>query len=378
MRVAYKISFIFFIFFIFYSCSPTKYVGKDEYLLDRVKVKVDDYKLNRSDLKRNIRQKPNTRILGVARFHLGLYNLSGRNEKKKFNQWLRRIGDAPVIYDPFMTQRSASQIELYLHNKGFYDAQVTDTVFYKKKKALVEYYVKVGPVTRIQEVKFDDRRGRENLIAEESGLMANFRRDTVNTLLEKDSSLDLDVLDDERERITKMLRERGYFNFSKNFIQFFADTTSVAKENMAKVFVRVVENAVDSNAYRRYFVRNISVNFDYDPMLTAEQVDSMYNMLYYNGYNILYRDKLKIKPKMIIETIQLQQMELYDARRVIDTYVRLQALNLFKMVNIDFKEVESDGDVKALDCVIQLSPVKRQSYNVFLEGTHNSAGNLSS
>ena len=45
--------------------------------------------------------------------------------------------------------------------------------------------MKVGPVTRIQEVKFDDRRGRENLIAEESGLMANFRRDTVNTLWRK-------------------------------------------------------------------------------------------------------------------------------------------------------------------------------------------------
>ena len=376
MRVAYKISFIFFIFFIFYSCSPTKYVGKDEYLLDRVKVKVDDHKLNRSDLKRNIRQKPNTRILGVARFHLGLYNLSGRNEKRKFNQWLRRIGEAPVIYDPFTTQRSVSQIELYLHNKGFYKVEVSDTIFYKKKKAIVEYHVKMGPVTRIQEVRFDHKEGgRANQIAVESGLMANFRRDTVNTLLEKGAPLDLDVLDDERERITKMLREKGYFNFSKNFIQFFADTTSVTSENMAKVFVRVVENAVDSNAYRRYFVRNISVNFDYDPMLTAEQVDSMYNTLYYNGYNILYKDKLKIKPKMIIETIQLQQMELYDARRVIDTYVRLQALNLFKMVNIDFKEVESDGDVKALDCVIQLSPVKRQSYNVFLEGTHNS-GNM--
>lgn len=342
MRVAYKISFIFFIFFIFYSCSPTKYVGKDEYLLDRVKVKVDDHKLNRSDLKRNIRQKPNTRILGVARFHLGLYNLSGRNEKRKFNQWLRRIGEAPVIYDPFTTQRSVSQIELYLHNKGFYKVEVSDTIFYKKKKAIVEYHVKMGPVTRIQEVRFDHKEGgRANQIAVESGLMANFRRDTVNTLLEKGAPLDLDVLDDERERITKMLREKGYFNFSKNFIQFFADTTSVTSENMAKVFVRVVENAVDSNAYRRYFVRNISVNFDYDPMLTAEQVDSMYNTLYYNGYNILYKDKLKIKPKMIIETIQLQQMELYDARRVIDTYVRLQALNLFKMVNIDFKEVES-------------------------------------
>jgi len=282
MRVAYKISFIFFIFFIFYSCSPTKYIGKDEYLLDRVKVKVDDYKLNRSDLKRNIRQKPNTRILGVARFHLGLYNLSGRNEKKKFNQWLRRIGEAPVIYDPFMTQRSASQIELYLHNKGFYDAQVTDTVFYKKKKALVEYYVKVGPVTRIQEVKFDDRRGRENLIAEESGLMANFRRDTVNTLLEKDASLDLDVLDDERERITKMLRERGYFNFSKNFIQFFADTTSVAKENN-----RFMVGDIKQSIYR---FRNARPDLFLEKMNTFETTDGAKNRLVFLTKNFRSRD----------------------------------------------------------------------------------------
>lgn len=71
MRVAYKISFIFFIFFIFYSCSPTKYVGKDEYLLDRVKVKVDDHKLNRSDLKRNIRAKTEYPDFGGSPFSSG-------------------------------------------------------------------------------------------------------------------------------------------------------------------------------------------------------------------------------------------------------------------------------------------------------------------
>lgn len=376
MQVAYKISFIFCVFSFLYSCSPTKYVGKDEYLLDHVKVKVADYKLNRSDLKRNIRQKPNTRILGVARFHLGLYNLSGKNEKKNFNQWLRRIGEAPVIYNSFLTERSVEQMELYLHNKGFYEAKVTDTVFFRKKKASVEYLIDAGPVTVIKDVLFDaGPRRRANKIAEESGLMTHYRRDTVNTLLEKNTPLDLDLLDNERERITKMLREKGYFNFSKNFIHFFADTTAEVKNNMAKLFVRVVENAVDSNAYKRYFVRNISVNFDYDPLVSAEQVDTTYHTLMYNGYNILYKDKLKIKPKMIVETIQLKQMELYNAQRVIDTYVRLQSLNLFKLINIDFKEVPLEGDVKALDCVIQLSPVKRQSYNVFLEGTHNS-GNL--
>ena len=85
MRVAYKISFIFFIFFIFYSCSPTKYVGKDEYLLDRVKVKVDDYKLNRSDLKRNIRQKPNTRISAKVLFMsvMGMFLMAKKLKEKE-------------------------------------------------------------------------------------------------------------------------------------------------------------------------------------------------------------------------------------------------------------------------------------------------------
>lgn len=139
MGAVCKIGIILSIFCFFYSCSPTKYVGKDEYLLDRVRVKVSGHRANRSDIKRNIRQKPNTRILGASRFHLGLYNLSGRNEKRWLNRLLRRIGEAPVIYNPFLTTRSNEQISLYLRNKGFYKNQVKDTVYYKKKKAIVEY-----------------------------------------------------------------------------------------------------------------------------------------------------------------------------------------------------------------------------------------------
>ena len=101
------------------SCSPTRYVGKDEYLLNKVKVRVEEKGVNFSELKKTVRQRPNTRILGVARFHLGLYNLSGKNENKRFNKWLRSIGEAPVIYSPFLTDRSVTQLKLYLNNKGF-------------------------------------------------------------------------------------------------------------------------------------------------------------------------------------------------------------------------------------------------------------------
>lgn len=102
----YKIVFVGLLLLLFYACSPTKYIGENEYLLNKVTVKTDDKAVSRSDLKKNIRQKPNTRILGVLRFHLGMYNLSGRNGEKRFNKWLRTIGEAPVVYNDFHTQRS--------------------------------------------------------------------------------------------------------------------------------------------------------------------------------------------------------------------------------------------------------------------------------
>ena len=61
-------------------------MGEGEYLLNRVRVQEDSKLLDAKDMKKVVRQRPNTRILGVVRFHLGLYNLSGRNGDKRFNQ----------------------------------------------------------------------------------------------------------------------------------------------------------------------------------------------------------------------------------------------------------------------------------------------------
>ena len=198
MRVAYKIFFVLAAVCVAWSCSPTKYVGKDEYLLDRVKLSVEGGGVNAVDVKRNIRQRPNTRILGTVRFHLGLYNLSGRDGEKRFNRWLRRIGEEPVIYDSTLVDRSAEQIRLYLKNAGFYNSVVRDTVVFRRKRATVSYAVETGPRTVIREVVFrQDTSGGRHRRAEVSGLLGNYYRDTTATLLDVDTPLDLGLLDDE-------------------------------------------------------------------------------------------------------------------------------------------------------------------------------------
>lgn len=374
-RAPYKVLLVVLGVVLFYSCSPVKYVPENEYLLDKVTVKTDAKGISRAEIKKNIRQRPNTRIIGVARFHLGLYNLSGRNEKKKFNKWLRSIGEAPVIYNDFMTQRSKTQIRSYLHNKGYYESEVQDTVIFRKKKAEVIYTVTPGKVTHITEFAYKDKYNYTmNGLPDTASLIKEILPGMKETLIHKGNPLDVDILEQERERITRMLREKGYFNFSKNYIQFYADTT-LGNSSQARVLMSIVNAPLDTNAYRKYRIGKIDIYFGYDPLMFMKGRDSSYRDTIYGTYGIIYRNKMKTKPRLIAETIQFKTGELYDVRKVIDSYSRLQALNLFKFINIVFREQEEDTGEKTLLCDIQLTPMKRQSYNVFLEGTHNS-GNI--
>lgn len=375
-HISYKVLLLVVLISFLTGCSPTRYVGKDEYLLNRVNMKVKEKRVNVSDLKKTIRQRPNTRILGVARFHLGIYNLSGKNEKKGINKWLRSIGEAPVIYSPFLTDRSIAQLKLYLNNKGYYNAVVTDSVWFKKKKAYVNYDIQPGPVTRIEDFTYrNDSSHLINGLPLSSPVMQMVLRDTVNTLLHKDTPLDVETLEHERERITHTLRKNGYFNFSKNLIHYYADTTRLEDADNAHLLLTILNNPADSMAFRKYSIDRILVNLDYDPVLVASGADSLYTCVHYGEYEILYREKMKIKPKVILETIQFKKGELYNVQKVNNSYSRLQALNLFKFINIIFRERRGEDGKTLLDCEILLTPLKRQSYNVFLEGTNNS-GNI--
>ena len=187
--------------------------------------------------------------------------------------------------------------------------------------------------------------------------------------------MDIEILEDERERITHMLRQNGYYNFSKNFIHYYADTSRSGNPEQAHLLLSIVNSVSDSMAYRKYKIKHIQVNLDYDPLLMANGLDSLYRHTRYGEYGIVYRGHMKIKPKVIQETIQFKEGEFYDVRKVADSYSRLQALNLFKFINIIFREEQKEDGEPVLFCEVQLTPLKRQSYNVFLEGTNNS-GNI--
>jgi len=207
-----------FVAIVLSSCQTVKYVPDNQYLLTKSKISVDNKSISKSELKTYMKQRPNTKILGFWKFHLGLYNLSG-NEKEE--GILKRIGEAPVILSTYLTEKSKEEFKRYMQNKGYYQAKVTDTIIYRKnKKAEVYYTIVANAPHRIKSYKTEILDG---------SIKALSKGDSTKTLIKLNGTFDTDVLAAESKRVLNRFQNDGFYRIDKNEIYFEADTTKAPK-----------------------------------------------------------------------------------------------------------------------------------------------------
>jgi len=360
------------------ACSTTKYVPDNAFLLNKIEIQNSAKDISKEELKFYLRQKENVKIIGFWRFHLGLYNLSGRDESNGFNQWLRRIGEEPVLYDDLLKQNSNEQLTLFLKNKGYFNAQVTDSVIQtRKKKVKLSFSINPGKQYRINNVHYriDDDSLRQLVYA-----------DTLQSLLKNGQPFDAELHDKERERLTRLMRSKGYYNFSKEYIYYLADSAlGNYRVNDSLILVKdrkdFANDADTLVAHRKSRIKDVFFLVGFDPQ-EALQNDSGYlsrfDTLMYEGCHILYGDNLNFRADVLINSNYIFPGQLYSADLVDKTQSLLSDLQLFRFIDIRFRELVGQKDAegnKMLQCFIQLSPSRIQSYAFELEGT-NSSGNL--
>lgn len=349
------------------SCNTTKYVAEDDYLLKRVEIDYNKKKLNKNEVKSYLKQTPNKRILGF-RFHLWLYNLSGKSDSARVNQWLRRIGEAPVVYDRFLTERSKRQLELYLRHKGYYNAIVNDSVNLANKRAKVLFSIQEEEALRIAEISYSFS---DSLVAP---ILLN---DTINSLIKRGNLLDSDKLQEERVRIERTFRELGYYRFSRNYINYEVDST--LQKNYVSVQVRI-NPAVNDSLHRKYIIREVNIfpNFDQKKALSKDdQYMQDFDTTMFKGL-LFYMDKnFKISREVLNRSCFLRSGDYYNLENFEQTNRHLNQLQLFKFVSIQFNEdtLGRSDTLGYLQCNIFLTPQQRQSYTIESELT-NSGGNL--
>jgi outer membrane protein assembly factor BamA len=359
------------------ACQTTKYVPDNEFLLSKSKISVDNNTIDKKEMKIYLKQKPNTKILGFWHFHLWLYNLSS---VKKGNNWLKRIGEAPVIYSPYLTQKSKEDFLRFMHNKGFYQASVRDTVLFNKKKRAEVYY----SIIANQPYLVDSFKAE---VLDDS-IKAVLPHDSIRTLVRKNSRFDTDVLANKTKGIVSYLQNNGFYKANKEDIYFEADTFKMKHKVDLKMFIDKENISTNPDTtvledHKRYTFRNFYYFTEEEPhkQPSTQNKDSIagkaFDTLKIDNKYFIYKGELQYKPQLLINSNHIDDKKYFSNILVERTYNDLFALRLFKIINIRFietNELDSLGN-PTLDCIIHLTPSKRQAYTVSLEGT-NSLGNF--
>ncbi len=399
MRRARRIGFAVLLGFVCSACSVTRHIPDGKYFLQRVNVETDKSaprkeRIPAADLEKYVRQTPNKRLLGTN-FYVWLYEQADPEKQNGWNNWKRKIGEAPVVLDMELTRKSTENLKVYMDTKGFFSSAASfevDTLS-RRKRARVVYRVRQGAPYLIDTVSYEFRdKFLEQILAP----------DTVNTLVRPGRIFDITMLDSERERITAYLKERGYYNFSVNNIEFVADTLL----SDHRVGVRIVvkqhltgydergQAVMDNNMVYRIDRINIYPDFDPIALRTDSMLFSRLDTVYYRGLNVIYEKRPNVRPSILRQAVPLYPNYVYNSAQVNRTYTDLMAMGYFRSARIAFVEQPQTVDVTNyvsyigatadstrtdytregyLTCNILCTPTLRQSFKVELEGSTTSS-----
>ena len=341
------------------SCNTTKFVPQGEYLLNKANIKVEDTKeVAVSDLKNYLQQKQNTEILGFLKLQLGIYNTASLDTAKWTSKNARRIGEAPVIYAPELTDRSMVQLRKAMQNKGYFTAQVDTTITVKDRKVNITYHVTAGEPYII-------RRYRVGFEHEELKQIAQDQR----RLISEGMQFDVDMLNQERQRIARAMRRNGCYYFDEDMIQFVADTTRLKRQVDVTVklsdYVTQLSPEEQAQVFRHYKISHVHFHIDYEIGRAPEGERMRASMK--GNYEFTWVGDQLLRENVLIRNCPIQPGDKYNEVRVERAYSNLNQLAPIKYVDISFDPISEDE----LDCHIVLSRSKLNSISVEAEGTYS-------
>ena len=329
------------------SCSTTRYVPDDKYLLSTVKVRLApsaEADVSLGQLRSYVRQNPNSRLFSLAKTSLATYSLSGRDTTRWINRFIRSIGEPPVIFDSMQMVRSSADLRQALCNEGYMQSEVIADVQYRGKKAHVTYWLQPGKAYYVRQLRYEIGDSRIDSLLKVNG-------DSAKRMLNANMRFDLAKLDAERKRLTSFLNNNGYYRFHKEYISYLADTLAGSTDiDLTLRLAAMKRDNLPDTLHSCYTIGKISYNA--------------------GGANTVYQ--LPLRRSVLEECTHFAANQSYSAARLQRTYNHFGRMQAVKYTNISLRQQQ---DTTVLDYDIQLQGNKPSTISVQPEGT-NTAGDL--
>jgi hypothetical protein len=373
------------------SCNSIKYVQENENLLKDNKVLVNGEKNKDPEINNYLSQKPNRTLLGKP-FALYFYNFGNEDfemtfeewienhpkryhryesffskkqtfvvykNKRAVNNWFLNKGEAPVIYDELKARRSASTLKDYFISKGFFEVAVNfDTLKVGDKELEVTYDVTTNTQYLIDSVTTD---------IESAVLDSIYTAKKENSILKQGNPFVFEEFEQEESRLVNLFRNSGIYHFKNYSMGFWTD--SIKGSYMKDVLLKIPDRLVNRNdsvikvPYKAQIVKNINIYTDFD---ISNQNRKVKDSASYQGYNFYSFEKMKFKPKHLVNSLFITPEGLYKDSEKFQTQNYIRNLRTFSS-SIDISYMENEDETLTAD--VFLTPLKKYGLAVDLDAT---------
>lgn len=300
----------------FYHLVAMYYAGEKRYKPEKFLHKIEE--VERKYDARIARTSSQRRINNIQfRKQKKIDKYNSRVEKGNlFMQW----GEPIAVYDSGLVNMTINRFKNYLFSEGYFENKVTADVSGYGKFVLVTYEVDVREPYIIDSIAYR---------ISDSTVYDYVMQGARNSLIRKGERYREENFTAERERIDLYLKDHGYYDFSRQYIDFNIDTTLLDNRRVA-VLMTIRDPA--KRGYHKQFTVD-SVRFTTDAGVTvpgAERRQRTYRDVQYRFYEDNYNLKI------LSQRVFLSPGSLYSRSATFETQRQLANLDAYKFVNVNY------------------------------------------
>lgn len=354
---------------ILVACSTTKRIPEGEYLytgLKKINYITPDSVIVASELKSEVEEAvdvPPNNYFALLHwrypFPLGLWVYNNWNDPGKgFKHWLyEKLVAQPVLVSDVRPEVRTRMIKQLMDNDGFFGSSVDYELIHEKnpKKAKIQYNIHTGHPYCFDEIQLLPDTTRLNHIIDSIASKLPY--------LQPGSQYCVDSLSFARNRIANSLRNRGYYFFKPEFIEYLADSIA----NKGKIALRM---ALGSNlppeVIEPYKTGKVSIIVNRNNGHGRGWDTIPVNM------GTLYKQMpTRMRLSVINDNVTFKPGKTFSVRDMDRTQSYLAQLGIFSNINIEAKR-DTTSTARLLDVVITTTMEKPLEASIEVNATSKS------
>lgn len=289
------------------SFKPEKYEKKKENIKEKYDKKI---------LKHNERPNKVTKL----RYKKGL-KIDKQDKNLKEGNLKMRMGEPLAIYDEQEEEETVEKLQAYYHSRGYFNAEVSYKISEPGDKVVnVVYKIDRKAYYNIDSIYYG---------VPDSTVLNLLLNSYKHSFLQKFHVYEQTAIVKERDRINDLMLDNGYYDFSRQLLNFEVDTAFLGNNKVA--IGVIIKNPPGGLNHKTYRVDSVIFTTDADIKgVRAARKTEVANNVTYQYYTKRYSKRLMDWRNFIYPD------SLYSKANTLETQRQFSNLDIFKFININY------------------------------------------